>query len=342
MTFAELLLWPFSLAYGAAARLRVSAYAHGLLPQRRLPGVVISVGNLSVGGTGKTPMVLWIAQRFAGEGKRCGILTRGYRGRAQRGIAAGTPALESDEVQLLRARLDQSVSFGVGANRYARGCELASSGVEHFVLDDGFQHLRLARDVDIALIDAVNPFGNGHVLPAGGLREPPAALRRAGIVVITRAEGPAPALEGVVHRFTDAPIFHAATRLESIRSFSGRGYPGDDDALAGTRKYFAFCGIGNPGAFFADLQKWGVRTAGTQKFRDHHRYAQRDAASIEAAARAAGADALLCTEKDLFNLSGVRWRDFDLCYCRISLQPARPEELWAAIRSRAAARIRAS
>lgn len=338
MKIVEQLLWPLAVPYGAAARLRAAAYRAGVLRQKRLPGAVIGVGNLTVGGTGKTPMVLWIAERLASEGKKAAILTRGYRGqrsdanRAKQGSAGNAPAQHaSDEVRLLRARLGDSVAIGVGANRYARGRELAARGVEYFVLDDGFQHLQLARDADIVLIDATNPFGGGRVLPAGRLREPRSALKRAGIVVITRSEEPAPAIEAIVQRHTNAPIFYARTDLESVRSFSGRGYPGDEDAKAATRSYFAFCGIGNPEAFFADLRRWGLHVAGKRRFRDHHRFTQRDATWIEGAAREAGADALLCTEKDIFNLAGVRWRDFDLSYCRISMRAAREGDLWGAI-----------
>jgi len=337
VTAAQSLLWPFSLAYGAAARLRAVAYRRGILRQRRLPGIVISVGNLTTGGTGKTPMVLWIAHRLAAQGAKCAILTRGYRGSARGGANGATAERESDEVRLLRARLGDAVAIGVGASRYARGAGLAARGVNYFVLDDGFQHLALARDANILLLDATNPFGGGHLLPAGRMREPLAALARSGIVVITRTEQAAPSIEMVVRRYTDAPIFYACARLDSVRSFSGRGYPGDEDAGAGTRKYLAFCGIGNPNAFFADAQLWGLHLAATLHFPDHHRYTQRDAARIEAAARDAGADALLCTEKDIFNLGEVRWREFDLSYCRISLRPEREEELWRAILAQAAA-----
>src|SRR5271156_6844347 len=128
MKFLESLLWPLTLPYGAVAHLRARAYHRGILRQRRLDGRVISVGNLTTGGTGKTPMVLWIAQRLLTEGKSTGILTRGYRGEGD--AAAST----SDEVQLLRARLGERVELGVGADRFASGTELAKGGVEAFVL----------------------------------------------------------------------------------------------------------------------------------------------------------------------------------------------------------------
>ena len=177
------LLQPLGLLYGTVMRLRTAFYEHGLLRSRRLPGAVISVGNLTVGGTGKTPMVLWIAERLAAEGHRPAILTRGYRGLGQGDASGEAP---SDEVALLRQRLDGRAQFGVGKDRYKNGLALAKDGAEWFILDDGFQHLELQRDANIVLLDATDPFGGGGVLPAGRLREPRSGLARADIVIITR------------------------------------------------------------------------------------------------------------------------------------------------------------
>ena len=319
MTFKQSLLWPFALLYGAAAHFRARAYACGLFRQRRLDGLVISVGNLTTGGTGKTPMVLWLAEHLLAEGKRPGILTRGYRGFTS---AAGP---SSDEAQLLAARLGDAVPIGVGANRFTSGRALAGRGVDCFILDDGFQHLRLARDVDIVLIDATNPFGGGHLLPAGRLREPRWALARAHVIIITRSPH-APAIEVAVRRYSDAPIFYAAPRLDSVRTFR-EGSAGDEAADARSKNLFAFCGIGNPAAFLADLRAWGFRVAGRKFFPDHHRYSNEDAQAIEAAARRAGADALICTEKDIFNLSSAHRTSDMLFFCRTSFHPDHPDDL---------------
>ena len=158
------LLWPLSLLYSLLARAKAWCYARGIFRKRKLPGTVIGVGNLTVGGTGKTPMVLAIAERLAQEGKHAAILTRGYRGTADAG-ASGVP--QSDEVALLRERLAGKVQLGVGADRYKSGVVLARHGIDWFVLDDGFQHLKLSRDADVVLVDATDPFGGGMVLPAG-------------------------------------------------------------------------------------------------------------------------------------------------------------------------------
>ncbi|HXN71113.1 MAG TPA: tetraacyldisaccharide 4'-kinase [Candidatus Acidoferrales bacterium] len=338
MTLKESLLWPLSIPYAAVARLRARAYRQGILRRRRLDGVVISVGNLTVGGTGKTPMVLSIAERLLAEGKSVGILTRGYCGKTVSGStdksqATNNPAAAvstSDEVELLQSRLGDRALFGVGADRYKHGVELAARGVKWFVLDDGFQHLQLTRDVDVVLIDASRPFRGGHLLPAGRLREPRSALERADLIVITRSRH-APALESVIRHHSAAPIFYAHTELASLRSHT-------DSKLAmpeaTSKLFFAFCGIGNPGAFLADLRYWGFQIVGHKFFPDHHRYSASDIVAIERDARKAGAVGLICTEKDRFNLTDAE-PSMDLWVCAISLRIDREDDFWSALMKKA-------
>jgi tetraacyldisaccharide 4'-kinase len=319
----QALVWPLTLPYGSVARLRARAYATGLLRTKRLDARVISVGNLTVGGTGKTPMVLWIAQRLLQEGKKTGILTRGYRG------TAGPDGPTSDEAQLLKARLGDRIAMGVGADRYARGLELAGRGVDWIILDDGFQHLQLARDADIVLIDATNPFGGGRLLPAGFMREPKTALRRADAIVITRSSR-ALAVEAAVRRETNVPIFYARAQLDSVRLVKP-GASEDAVASARERRWFAFCGVGNPAAFVSDLREWGFLVCGPRFFRDHHRYTQSEMDDLGKQARAAGADGLLCSEKDRFNLGSVQSFPLETAYCRISLKVDRADEFWGEV-----------
>lgn len=328
MNFKQTLVWPLTVPYGAATRLRARAYEAGLLRAKRLNACVISVGNLTVGGTGKTPMVLWIAQRLIAEAKSTAILTRGYRG------TVGPEGATSDEVQLMRARLGSQAQIGIGSDRYTRGAELVAKAVDWFVLDDGFQHLQLARDVNIVLIDAMNPFGGGRLLPAGFMREPKSALKRADIVVITRSSR-APAIEAVVRRETNAPIFYARPWLDSVRSINGPE-PGGEVVDARKRKWFAFCGVGNPAAFVADLRDWGFQICGPRFFRDHHRYAQSEIDQLAKQAQAAGADGLVCTEKDRFNLAHVRSFPLPAAYCRITMQVDRAEDFWSEVKTVAA------
>ena len=287
----RLLLWPLSLVYGAYVRLRAWVYAKGWLKQKRLRGTVISVGNLTVGGTGKTPMVLWLAERFLAEGKRVAILSRGYRG------SGGT----SDEIELMKSRLQKRVAFGVGKDRFAEGQHLeAQQTIEDFILDDGFQHLQLARDLDILMLDGSSKLKDQWLLPSGGLREPISVCRRADILVVTRKTERPDIEAGDAHKFS---IFYAQTRLLGFRRH------GADTGIRylselGPGPFFAFCGIGNPQAFFSDLSHWHVAVAGNSIFRDHHRYSAADLRHLEGAAEKVGATAFVTTEKDAENLDG--------------------------------------
>ena len=319
-------LWPVSLVWGAAARLKASGYRHGAFRTRMLPGNVISVGNLTTGGTGKTPMVIWLVERLLAEGKRVAILTRGYRSRPD---SAGIP--QSDEIGIFRERFGDRVPIGVGADRYAMGSALARQGITWFVLDDGFQHMRLARSANIVLLDSTDPFGSGLLLPAGRLREPKSALKRAGIIVITRAEH-APAIETVAHRYTNAPIFYANPEITELCRWSGNG--GHPVALIrpewSALRFFAFCGIGNPGAFVQDLRQIGLHIVGHEAFADHHRYSQVELDRLQTKAREAGA-ALLCTEKDRFNLRDVAIGLVPVYFARMTMSVSDCEGYWQAI-----------
>lgn len=334
------LLWPFSVPYEAGARLRAAMYTSGAIRSKRLDGVVISVGNLTVGGTGKTPMVLWVAERLIAEGKRTGILTRGYRAAPTNSTGiGGAGGAMSDEVQLLRGRLGPQVAFGVGADRFAKGQELIRQGVNWFVLDDGFQHLQLARDANIVLIDATDPFGGGRVLPAGRLREPRSSLSRADIIVITRSNH-APAVETLIKRHSQAPIFYAQTKLEGIRSFFD-GEWGGHLPPDGGQQLFAFCGIGNPSAFVMDLRRWGFKVAGQKFFRDHHRYPPADEDAITKDALAVGATALVCTEKDIYKVNQLRYRRPHLYCAVISLEIREEVKFWRTLMAVVASRVHA-
>jgi tetraacyldisaccharide 4'-kinase len=345
MTLKQSLLWPFTLPYGAAAHLRARAYRKGILKSQHLDGTVISVGNLTTGGTGKTPMVLWIAERLLAEGKKVGVLTRGYRGEkiapasennSQTGTATAMKTT-SDEALLLQSRLGNRVQFGVGANRYAAGRELAKRGVNWFVLDDGFQHLQLARHVDIVLIDATNPFSGGRLLPAGHLREPRSALARADIIVITRSTH-APAIESAIRRDSAAPIFYARPKLDAIHSFT-EGQIAGAVAPEALPKLLAFCGVGNPTAFLDDLRTWGLDIVGHKFFPDHHRYTDNDDEEILQQASEAGASGLICTEKDFYNRHAISGHRLPVFYCSISMQIDNADDYWRTVKSTASSRL---
>src|ERR1700682_315109 len=312
-------LWPLSIVYRAIARLRVWCYRCGLYQSKSLAQPVVSVGKPTVGGTGKTPMVIWLAERALAKGGRIAILSRGHHSR--RGLA-GSHERSSDEVRLFLSRFGDRVPVGVDRDRYAAALRLnerqKESRIDCFLLDDGFQHLKLKRDADIVLIDATNPFGAGFLLPAGPLREHASALSRADFVVITRSDR-SPAIESIVRRHSAAPIFYAQTRLRAVVE-KDCPLPGSSVVEFRSRRYLVFCGIGNPQAFCDDLSRWGIQSLGSTFFRDHHRYTQPEADQLERLAVAMGATALLCTEKDIFNLDRVQFRLLPVHFCQIDLQ----------------------
>ena len=287
---ARVLLWPLSILYGGYVRIRAWLYQNGWLKQKRLRGKVISVGNLTVGGTGKTPMVLWLAQKFLAEGKRVAILSRGYRG------TGGT----SDEIALMKHRLQDRVAFGVGKDRFAEGHRIEQKEpIDVFLLDDGFQHLPLARDLDIVMLDGTHKLRDQWLLPSGILREPISACSRADILVVTRKSEPPEMEAGGAHQYS---IFYAQTRLLGFRRFGDPAVTGPFSEI-GHGPFFAFCGIGNPQAFFDDLSRWEVPVAGESVFRDHHLYTTADLRRLENAAQRAGAIGFVTTEKDAENIS---------------------------------------
>lgn len=290
----RMLLWPLSLLYGGIVRLRVWLYAKGLLKQKRLKAPVVSVGNLTVGGTGKTPMVIWLAERFLAEGKHVAILSRGYSG------TNGT----SDEIELMKFRLQGRAAFGVGKDRFAEGQRIESQRpIDVFLLDDGFQHLQLARDLDILLMDTSCPLAGESLLPAGRLREPLSAMSRANILVFTRTEN-MPGTVEAIQKLNQYPVFAAATRLVGFRRLGGEITLLSASEI-GAGPFFAFCGLGNPNAFFRDLRSWGLAVCGQMSFPDHHRYTEKDVSQIQMGAKRAGANAFVTTEKDERNLSGM-------------------------------------
>jgi tetraacyldisaccharide 4'-kinase len=315
----RILLWPLSLVYGAYARLRAWLYSNGWIEQKRLRGKVISVGNITFGGTGKTPMVMWLAERFLREGKCVAILSRGYRG------CGGT----SDEIELMKNRLGSRVRFGVGKDRYAEGHRLElQEPVDVFLLDDGFQHLPLARDLDIVMLDGSRKLKNQWLLPAGSLREPISAWSRADILVVTRkTEGPQIEAKDS-HKFS---IFSAQTRLLGFRRFGG-GSALQYASEIGPGPFFAFCGIGNPEAFFDDLSRWHVPLAGKAAFRDHHRYSPHDFKELADAAQKAGAIAFVTTEKDACNIHDQQTGPLPIYIAVIDVVLSSETELLAAVK----------
>jgi tetraacyldisaccharide 4'-kinase len=288
--------------YAASALARNKLFDAGIKRVTRLPRPVISVGNNTAGGTGKTPMVRWMASELRSQGKRVAILSRGYKAKAG---ALG------DELTMLDRALNGGggdtapVLLRANPNRVAAGTALLAEHpeVDVILLDDGFQHRRVARDLDVVLINATEPFGFDHVLPRGLLREPLRGLRRAGVIVLTRCDRVTDAalaeIEQRIRTHTGVPI------LRSVHAQSGFRLPHTPlrapvdqpmSALAG-QNWFLFCGIANPSGLIS-LHDQGGRMAGAVSFGDHHDYSKADIDRVLRDARSAGADLVVTTEKD--------------------------------------------
>jgi len=285
--------WPLRLLarpFGLIVRLRRAGYARGALYSRRLPKPVIVVGNLTVGGSGKTPLVIWLAQQLAERGLHPGVVLRGYGGSAARGRApqlvqpGSDVALVGDEAVLLRQRA--GVPVAVGRDRAAAAQLLLAAGADVIIADDGLQHLRLARDFEIAVLDGARSLGNGYLLPAGPLREPALRLASVDAVVIN---GEAAHCAAIAQRAGVARAFVMRLTGEWLRTLGDSGEPVALSSLAG-RRVHAIAGIGHPQRFFAQLAAAGL-TVIAHAFPDHHRYR---AAELEFGDQLP----LLMTEKD--------------------------------------------
>jgi 3-deoxy-D-manno-octulosonic-acid transferase len=305
-TFLErLVLTPFTWIWRRGGEMRATK---ALNEYRRIDAPVISVGNITIGGTGKTPFVAWLARRLRDEGHHPGILTRGYGRRSHENILAvpaggQAPVSQTgDEAQIfLRAG---AADLGVAADRYTVGLILRSRfGSDVLLLDDGFQHRRLQRDLDIVLVDSLSPFGNGELMPLGRLREPMEALARADLFVITRTELSVitPAIERKLCEHNPrAPIFRASTIADRwVDAVTGEELTSRDLPV---ERAVAFCGIGNPAAFWRLLSSQGFSPAECVEYSDHHSYTPAELRRLVQLAKSHNATVLLTTEKDAVNL----------------------------------------
>jgi tetraacyldisaccharide 4'-kinase len=324
-------LSPLGWLYGLAAGLRNSLYNAGIFRSSSLGARTISIGNLTTGGTGKTPLVAQVAAILVDAGERVCILSRGY-GREQPSelvlVSDGESVLADartggDEPVELALKLLGKVLVVAGRDRVdAAAWAREQFDITTFILDDGFQHRRAARDLDIVCIDATDPFGGGELLPAGRLRESIANFARADVVVITRSDLVADlrSIEDTIHRYApNVEVFCATNRLARlmpITEYNDQVFKGpavvESHVTIKRRRAFAFCGLGSPETFFRLLERDGFNIAGKRVFADHHYFSVSDIASLGTEARAAHCECLITTAKDAVRLGGA---EFDLsCY----------------------------
>ena len=309
--------------YGKVTDLRNALYDRGVLKSHSLGARTISVGNITTGGTGKTPLVAYVAEILAEAGEKVCILTRGY-GRQTSGrvlVSDGERVLVDartggdEPIELAQKLIGKAIVVADADRVSAAAWAKEKFEVTTFVLDDAFQHRRAKRDLDIVCIDATNPFGNGRMLPAGRLREPLLNLARASAIVITRSDLPGDISElrsRAAALNPTAAIFLAVTRITNI------------EAIARNRAAFAFCGLANADNFFELLRRNGIELKGTKSFPDHHYYTQEEITDLERRAREAGAGVLLTTVKDIVKLADLRF-DLPCQHVEIRTEVDKPE-----------------
>jgi tetraacyldisaccharide 4'-kinase len=333
-------LVPLSVVFSVAVRLRALAYRLHLRRQRRLPAAVISVGNLSIGGTGKTPTALWLAQCLKRRGYRVAILSRGYGGAAREPTVTGAPraatqpadasadaACVGDEALLLARRFEGPV---IVARRRGEAGALACGefGSEVLVLDDGFQHFGLHRDFDLVCL-RVSAAGGDRLLPAGRLREPLTALRRADAVLITEnapTERPSATFE---HRPAEIPVYHGQLRATCLVTPDSTGWRELPMGILAVRRALGVAGVADPHSFYRTLREWDARIEDFLEFPDHHVYTSQDWKTI--ADRSRELDLVVTTEKDLVKLERFPFAKDKLVAVRVSMEIVDGERLLDAV-----------
>jgi tetraacyldisaccharide 4'-kinase len=325
-----------SLPYGGIIAARNRLYDGDLLKQDKLPRPVISVGNLTVGGTGKTPTVIFIAHILKERGYRPAVLSRGYGGHAHGPVNVVSDGnrirlgwREAGDEPVLIARALPGIPVLTGSRRLLTGrAAVETFGADVLILDDGFQHRSLFRDIDLVLLAAARPFGNGFLLPRGPLREPAESFGRADILLRTGNEGNGESLKEAA----SLPSFRAIHKPQGLVA-GGTGRIEPVAALSG-QKVFAFAGIGSPDSFRRSLTELGAAVVGFRVFPDHHPYNPSDIENLRRLAAESGAARIVTTEKD-----GIRLADFpdfpaELFLLRIAMEISPAESFAQAVFSR--------
>jgi len=306
------LLTLLSHIYRIIWAIRKWLYDSGILKTRKLPCPVICVGNLTTGGTGKTPAVIALSRILGENNHHPAILSRGYKRRSKASVLVvsdgrsilATPEESGDEPYLIASSL-KNVPVIVGGNRYTSGIHIPDkSSADLFILDDGYQHLKLHRDINILLIDASNPCGNGYLLPKGILREPFNGISRADCVIVTRSnEGNKNIAETLIRKYNqDVPIFYASYKTADITNPAGKSCGFD---FIKSKQIFMFAGIANPGSFRRSIEDTGGMVIGEMLYPDHYWYKNDDLNKIIKEASRLSADAIITTAKDAVRLHGL-------------------------------------
>lgn len=311
--FLRAVLVPASYLYAVAISFRNFLYDKGYFRSHCAPVPVISIGNITTGGTGKTPLTIWLCNKLAEQRLRVGVLTRGYKMKSTK--LSDEPAVIANNCPTARVVVDPDRVLGAVT-------AIKEYGAKILVMDDGFSHRRLRRNVDIITIDATCPFGYGRLLPAGLLREPLTALRRAHAAILTRCD-----LVGIIDlEEIEAALLSINPNLALARTRHTpsvvKGTNISDlslDELAG-RRVFAFCGIGNPEAFEVQLKNLKIDLAAMSVYNDHHQYTADDCADIYEEAKYLHADLILTTQKDWIKAASLAPTEIPFAYLAVALE----------------------
>lgn len=305
-----------SLVYNASVHIRNSLYDASILPLRRLHNPVISIGNITTGGTGKTPLVIFTAKKFAELGFTPVILSRGY-GRSDPGVSLiippgkhiRSPAHElGDEPALMRLHVPEAW-FGISKERFATGSRIERTASRIvFILDDGFQHRRLHRDLDIVVIDSSQPLGSNRLLPGGTLRESLSGLTRCDAIIINNAQDSERTVDSVSSEIlrlqSEAALFHCEQSIEKLIPFTSWNNPEIAESYnPSIKSAFLVAALGNPSRFQRDVLKLGIRVSGSRFFKDHYRLRPQEWQDCVHSARESGAEAIIVSEKDAVKVS---------------------------------------
>ena len=316
-------LFMASLVYGGIVKLREFCYKAGIIKSKRLPCTIISIGNITVGGTGKTPMTIKVAQIIRNLGYKVAIISRGYKGGAEKtgGIVSNghtilmEPDKAGDEPFMMASKL-KDIPVVVGQNRFEAGClTIQEFNPDVIVLDDAFQHLNQKRDIDIVLLDCGHPFGNNYLLPRGILREPISALKRGDTFVLTRSDS-APdyirqvTVDKIKNLAPGKPVFRSFyvpnlyKPVNNKNSMSGIELQNFDSGLLHGRRVVAFSGLAGNNDFRRTVESLKCDLIDFFEFPDHHKYTKTDLQTIMQSSINAQAEFILTTEKDYVRISG--------------------------------------
>ncbi len=305
------LLIPFYLLYGAVIWMRNLCYTSGIIKQKQLPCRVISVGNIVAGGTGKTPAVIAIAKLLQKNSYKVGVLLRGYKGKSNRELTIVSDGKKllctrdacGDEADMLARHLT-NMPIAVGKKRYLTGkAVIERFACDVLILDDGFQHRQLSRDLDILTVDATQPYGTGKMLPIGTLREPKSSIQRADLILLTRTEIPNIDIAKIKTKLNriapNTPILESVHEPTSLYFLNQQGEnPSLHVDYLKNKRILAVCGIGNPEAFVSTLRKYNPETVELFAFADHHVYTVSDLQEIEQKMKQHQSEIVVITQKD--------------------------------------------